>query len=708
MQQAEEIQRAREAARKFEAALPGEQRKLLGQFFTGLPLGRLLAHLAMHPGTATVLDPMAGHGDLLDAVWETSVEQDIPIERLDGIEIDEPTALACLERLHRVAGAQGRPEQRVVCGSAFDPEVVGQLKGGGYDLVITNPPFVRYQVRKARGGGGDDESVRAGLETIANESLGGFEKEIWKALIRGYSGLADLSVPSWLLAGLLVRPGGRLALVVPATWQSRNYADVIRYLLLRCFSLEYIVEDSQPGWFNAALVRTHLIVAKRLPIEVSHEPLGTRGDFPSPAWIQIAPEAGSAESIVGGAFIGDRPEAGLVGWLRTNSAGPLRGIHRLKFDSREEWNSLENRIGNRAWYLRLEHTGAESLFYAQGTQPRQLAMPVTMRDILPEEFRSLCLLNDLGISIGQGLRTGCNQFFYVTERFSDGNGVARVITSDSLGGQEFAVPEGALRPVVRRQSEVPSLRIGQAPLGRVLDLRGWVLPEDGGAVADNLRAYHAAGAAVPQIMPPGLANLVRVAANVIPKGTTADKRIPELSAVRTNIRRPQKGSPPRFWYMLPDFSDRHLPAAFVARVNHGLPWAEANLDPSILVDANFISVWPGKGNWTRFGLKAILNSIWCRTLMEAIGTPLGGGALKVEASHLRGMPVPRLSDYAIERLNAVGSELTKGSAEVQREVDGIVMEGILGPATTQRQLSNLADKLGSRARKLLLNRQKVG
>ena len=706
MQQADERQRGREAARKFEAALPGEQRKSLGQFFTGLPLGRLLAHLAMHPGTATVLDPMAGHGDLIDAVWETSVEQDIPLKRLDGIEIDEPTALACLERLRRVVGTQGCPERRIVCGSAFDPEVVGQLIGGGYDLVITNPPFVRYQVRKVSDG--DDESVRAGLETIANEYLGGFEKEIWRALIRSYSGLADLSVPAWLLAGLLVRPGGRLALVVPATWQSRNYADVIRYLLLRCFIPECIVEDSQPGWFNSALVRTHLIVAKRLPIEVSQEPLSTRGEFPDPDWIQIAPEAGSAESLVGGAFVGDRPEAGLVGWLRTNSAEPLLGIRRLKFDSREEWNSLESRISTKVWYLRLERTGAELRFHTQVAQPRQPALPVAVRDVLQEESRNLCLLKDVGIHVGQGLRTGCNQFFYVTECFSDGNGVVRVITSDSLGGQEFAVPEGALRPVVRRQSEVPSLSIGQAPLGRVLDLRGWVLPEDGGAVADNLRAYHAAGAIVPQIMPSGLANLVRVAANTKPRGTTADKRIPELSAVRTNARRPQKSSPPRFWYMLPDFSDRHLPAAFVARVNHGLPWAEANLDPPILVDANFASVWPGKSNWTRFGLKALLNSIWCRTLMEAIGTPLGGGALKVEASHLRTMPVPRLSDHAIERLNAIGPELTRGSSEIQGEVDSIVLEGILGPATKQRQLSSLADKLGSRSRKLRLNRQKVG
>ena len=240
---------------------------------------------------------------------------------------------------------------------------------------------------------------------------------------------------------------------------------MIRYLLLRCFSPECIVEDSQPGWFNSALVRTHLIVAKRLPIEVSQEPLSTRGDFPDPAWIQIAPEAGSNESLVGGAFVGDRPEAGLVGWLRTNSAEPLQGIRRLKFDSREEWNSLESRISTKVWYLQLERTGAELRFHTQVAQPRQPALPVAVRDVLQEESGNLCLLKDVGIHVGQGLRTGCNQFFYVTECFSDGNGVVRVITSDSLGGQEFAVPEGALRP--GRSDGNPKFRV------YVLDRRRW-------------------------------------------------------------------------------------------------------------------------------------------------------------------------------------------------------------------------------------------
>ena len=89
----------REAARSYEAALPAEQRKQLGQFFTGVRLGKLLAHLALEPNTRTILDPMAGHGDLLDATWEAAGERGITLDRLDGIEIDRATASVCRDRL---------------------------------------------------------------------------------------------------------------------------------------------------------------------------------------------------------------------------------------------------------------------------------------------------------------------------------------------------------------------------------------------------------------------------------------------------------------------------------------------------------------------------------------------------------------------------------------------------------------------------------
>ena len=54
----------------YEAGLDPVRRKRLGQFFTGVPLGRILSSIALDASALTVIDPMAGHGDLLDAVVE--------------------------------------------------------------------------------------------------------------------------------------------------------------------------------------------------------------------------------------------------------------------------------------------------------------------------------------------------------------------------------------------------------------------------------------------------------------------------------------------------------------------------------------------------------------------------------------------------------------------------------------------------------------
>ena len=287
--------------------------------------------------------------------------------------------------------------------------------------------------------------------------------------------------------------------------------------------------------------------------------------------------------------------------------------------------------------------------------------------------------------------------------------MTRVAASPEFEDREFDVPEGALRTVLRRQSEVPFIRDGQTPPGRVLDLRGWVLPEDAKVVAAYRGVYSATGEAVPKVMPAELADFVRLAARCRRPGEE-----PTGSAFR-NYRpcAPMLGyhgmatSTPRFWYMLPDFTPRHLPAAFVARVNYNLPWVEVNLDPPVLIDANFSSFWSTRGEWTGFGLKALINSVWCRTLMEALGTPLGGGALKLDASHIRRMPIPQLSEQAIRHLNNAGRELTQESSEAQVAIDEIVLRGVMGSAVQEHELRSLSSSLEARSRRLHLERQRM-
>ena len=294
----------RAQARVYEQHIPQERRKRLGQFFTGVPLGKILAHLAIHDETRTVLDPMAGHGDLLDAAWEAAAEMGIALHQLEGIEVDRETAQLASHRLKQLCRLKNA-HARIITDDAFNPAMLTTLGNNTYDLVIANPPYVRYQSRKKET---TIDPIRRGLMAIMQEMPDGPSTSVWSELARSYSGLADLSVPAWLLASVLVKPKGRLAIVVPATWRSRDYADVIRYLLLRCFEVEAIVEDQQPGWFSDALVRTHLIIAQRLEDAATAIPVGDRNDIPSAPWLMIAPEAAARGSLVGGAFRGGQPE----------------------------------------------------------------------------------------------------------------------------------------------------------------------------------------------------------------------------------------------------------------------------------------------------------------------------------------------------------------------------------------------------------------
>lgn len=695
MYRSDDRHEARAEARRFEEALGAKTRKRLGQFFTGVPLGKVLAHLALTHDTRTVLDPMAGHGDLLDAAAECALERGVVLHRLDGIEIDRTTAEYARDRLARTVEI---PEGAVtmLSGSAFDPAVIEQLPAAGYDLAITNPPYVRYQ--SGDGNGAAALTVRRDLSSIADSRLSGSDCSIWQALIRGYSGLADLSVPSWLLAGLLVRPGGALALVVPATWRSRNYGDVIRYFMLRCFRVRCIVEDTQPGWFSDALVRTHLIIATRLRPEEIAIPLERRPALSQVAWLSIAPQAANTGSLVGGAFDGELPEAQLATFLARGSDEPPPGIAVTEFDAHSEWTALKAKVRQRPWFRGLEGGRQGLPLFDAARTTEQAPLPESVRDLFRQlPLTQLAPLERSGIQVGQGLRTGCNRFFYI-DVVKDNDLTVHVRASPTFGRQELVVPKSAVRPVLRKQAELPDIEHGRVPVGRVLDLRQWCLPEDSESVAQAMSTYRKLGEAAPIVMPDGLAALVREASQIAPGGE-GRTRTPELSAVRTNIRAHRSGiASPRFWYMLPDFMPRHLPAAFVPRVIDGSPWAERNLDEPILIDANFSTFWASEPTWTGSALKALLNSSWCRLLMEAIGTPMGGGALKLEAAHLRLLPVPFFAEKQRRALDELGMRLGRHS-DTLAGVDEIVVAALLQSERPELVASAMAER-GERLREL--------
>ena len=233
------------------------RQKRLGQYFSGTKVAGLLTDMIDLTPHLYAIDPMAGNGDML---YEIERKGCTP-QNLYGIEIDPIAGSLCASRM---------PISIIKVADAFSVDSISALGRSSWDLVITNPPYVRYQTME----GFDDgqlsiqnaKSIRANLIKIIKQ-LGHLTEEERNCFIRiaqNYSGLSDLAVPAWILCAALVASNGTLAMVVPEAWLSREYALSIKYLLLKFFDIQYIVEDKNSTWFSDALIKTNLLVAKRV------------------------------------------------------------------------------------------------------------------------------------------------------------------------------------------------------------------------------------------------------------------------------------------------------------------------------------------------------------------------------------------------------------------------------------------------------------
>lgn len=625
-------------------------RKRLGQVFTGDPLAGLLAALAHAHQSSTIIDPMAGTGDMLATSRRLA-----PDALLAGIDIDPAVLDVCGRRLG--------PEALLVRGSAFDLASWESLPAA-WDLVITNPPYVRYQAgRHALSTPPltvpSAEQVRRALiaQLGTLKHLTDSERDTLLRCAAGYSGLADLAVPSWLLCAARVILGGRLAMVVADTWLNRDYAAPVIYVLRRMFEIEHVVEDGDATWFPDVEVRTTLMVARRVPDKGSA--LGEGSHLRS----VIRRAAASSTSLVGSAIASADPEASFTQWLDEVPEGraSLPGITTKRSDEGDLRAALRSASVRLAWLA--------------GDTPAQV--DVAVPEIVRREMDSPPLVVDLagiGWTVGQGLRTGANDFFYVQKR-------AGGWISPLLPGEVLSLPGEVLRPAVRNQSELSrGQRVTRRPISAVLVLEGLALPEDAAISASHLRP-----------MGEDLARLVRAAAAHQYWRGSGMVRLPELTAVRPNERVDRRtGRPTKFWYHLPPLAARHVPRLFLPRVCGGRPVPFANPGGELVIDANFSTFWPSDASGLdERALLALLSSTWTWACLEASGTVLGGGALKVEATQLRRLALPVVDGDAVVQLSGLGSQLMTG-ADVHSKIDTVLNEALALTARSHDRLSTLA------------------
>jgi predicted RNA methylase len=606
------VPRQPEAARK----------KQLGQYFTGQRVGRLLAALAGADTAKTIIDPMVGSADLLVSCLQVGATPD----RMIGVELD-PLALAQAE-----VALRGVTQAQLVQGNAFATE----LPDGQFDLVITNPPYVRYQSRADVPGLSVPSSEAVRLDLLgairSRSDLSDVDQSLLVHAARTYPGTADIAVPAWILCASLVCDGGVLAVVVPQAWLSRNYAHAVRELLDEAFDVEVVVEDGEATWFADAQVRTHLVVARKRAATGRRPPTSV-----------VVARATSALDTNGSLLGSFRTETALARAIRkVTSAHPVDVTRGL-----------------------VVHVERDRSMAASGHAGHIAGRVVTALGVDPGTIVTKTL-DSYGWRAGQGLRTGANDFFYV--RVDNG----RVQPAARWGKGSLAIPPECLMPAVRRQSDLTdelAIENGRELSSRILNLRGWATATD--------RKRMDPGAQV-RVLPSDVAKWIDQVAATPLYDREPTKLFPELAAVAPNIRADRAGRSTGFWYQLPELAPRHVPQLFVARVCGAQPTAYAN-PAGAVVDANFSTLWPTTSDaLPAEALLALLHSSWVWANLEASCTVLGGGALKVEATDLRRLPLPQLNDDDIASLVVLGRGLLKGRTdELADAIDQAVASSLL-------------------------------
>ena len=631
------------------------EKKRLGQYFTGLPLAKLLASLSDPTAAASIIDPMVGSGDMLLACLELGANPD----RVEGWDLDPRAVTVAARRLH---DSETPSELRI--GSAF--ELAEDFTT--YDLVITNPPYVRYQSTSASGGIEfripSAEATRASLRrSIAlSETLRPDVRTFLLRLTDSYSGLSDLAVPSWILCAALTKPGGTLAMLVPQSWMNRDYAAPIRALLGTLFDVEFLVEDQSGTWFDEASIRTGFVIAKRKSDDVLSESIWSEHDGGF-VHARIASEA--------------RDGSGLVGTF-----GSVQEF------ARQMRSALSDHTSFTAPGIDASFVPG---FADSDTAPSSLSsLPQAIRRLLPSAPVDFVSLRDLGWNVGQGLRTGANEFFYA-EQNADGS----VVALPRLHPTVVHPPEGTSLLAVRRQSDLPDgycLSTVRSQ-SRLLFLEGWSKLPSGATPSIGSSELDSA-----------FTSLLDEAESIeFPPGS--GKTIPELTAVVTNVRSAsntdeERGA--RYWYQLPALKERHRPDLIIPRVCGGRPRVYRNPGRRLVVDANFSSLWSESADaLDSFAVLAILNSDYVSAMLELQAHVLGGGALKVEASHVRGLLFPRFLPEQMADLAAFGRALCAeegADAKTLDQINAVLADALNpgNPTSTSSALRDIADSARTR------------
>jgi len=207
------------------------EQKLRGGFYTEMVIASFLARWVNVIRPKSLLEPSCGDGVFLSAIEDAQIAS---LRRITACELNDEEAQKATRRTRLPVKVQQTDFLRWYLFHAQNEE--------GFDAVVGNPPFIRYQYLPA-------------------------EQQFLAERIFGQLGLpftkhTNAWVPFVLASIKLLKPGGRLAMVIPSEIFHIPHAQSLRrYLADQCAKV--LVLDPTEIWFSETLQGTVLLLAEK-------------------------------------------------------------------------------------------------------------------------------------------------------------------------------------------------------------------------------------------------------------------------------------------------------------------------------------------------------------------------------------------------------------------------------------------------------------
>jgi len=592
----------------YEEVFTGKHAKNFGQYFTPNRVVRL-AISALSPNTKDILDPMSGHGIFLRLARE-----EFPISNITGVEIDPI--------LTKTSKLITNDDVNVINADVFEWALnsVKNNKDFNFSSIIGNPAYVSYQKLqniiqfsdKSPNNLNYREILLNTLKSIAN--IKGLNSEIF-TLFDNWSGYSDLSSYALILSWLLTDRNGEISFVMSNHWMKRDYGSPIRKFLANRGDIRCIISHQNVNWFSPAQIPTSIVViskGKRTEPQNKEIP-----------YIEIK-DSRTKDSDNLKSYLDSILNQDFWRWVDSLEK-PIEG------------NSLN------VSFLNWHETSSDQRTFNTNKSP-DLDLPQYIGNLTLSSFK------EEGWHVHQGLRTGCNEVFYVYKEQEKKDEYICYLTEDGKKQKiSLKIPEEFLLPSIQKLPNKAPLKLDDSSINAyLLDLRNAVTPKHKKEITNKYPSEWLDhwGFNDLKIIPTELAEHLSYCGGMTYEKSPKKNKVKELSTVKPNIRRPKLKSsknipdPPRFWYQLP-LNPRHFGDIIIPRVNDG-PLRTHLLDnkENIVTDANFVTLISESECLQKEKLWAWLNSNTFRLICELNGITMGGGALKVETTLVSKIPIP--------------------------------------------------------------------